>query len=631
MFSFNFLSKTRPLIAAAVPESVPPLWSAGRRRSLRGELRTRIKALARANIRNSDLGVVAMAAVLGIVVGVVVSALPQAVSGLHYLLFGLSFETHLSSGPEIVWWRVLAVPTVGGLVYGLIAAAMRRWRPRDIVDAIEANALYGGRMSLNDSLRLAFLTILSAGVGASVGLEAAYTQLGAGLASRFGRIARLRRADLRIFVGCGAAAAIAAAFNAPLAGAFYAFELIVGSYTLATLAPVAVAALSATLVQRALYGDNPIFVTYEHIDLIAADYLLLVAEGIVAAWVGIAAMVGVTKVEGWFRRMALPSWLRPAIGGLVLGAMATAYPQVLGSGHGGIVTALTSNIELSLLLALIVAKTVASAVSVGSGFRGGMFSSSLLIGALFGGAVAALVGHVVPWMPPSPTVFVLAGMGSVAAAVVGAPVTMILLVLEATSDFSATIGVTAAVIVASIVVRHWFGYSFATWRFHVRGVPLRGAHDIGWLQDLTVDRAMRREVYLVPLTLKLAELRKQFPLGSHKRVFALDEGGRYAGQIDLQEAHATDLDAKADTLKAQDLAHGEAYFLTPHQPVRVALDLFIASAMEALPVVDNGVDRHVVGLLSEAYALRRYNAELEARRREEVGEDDLFSPTMAAE
>src|SRR5262249_51951703 len=146
-----------------------------------------------------------------------------------------------------------------------------------------------------------------------------------------------RRSDLRTFVGCGAAAAIAAAFNAPLAGAFYAFELIVGSYTLGTLAPVAVAALAATLVQRQLYGDNPIFVTYDHIDLAAADYLLLIAEGVLAAWLGIAAMVGVTKVEGWFRRMALPNWLRPGIGGLVLGLMALAYPQVLGSGHGGIV------------------------------------------------------------------------------------------------------------------------------------------------------------------------------------------------------------------------------------------------------------------------------------------------------
>ena len=146
------------------------------------------------------------------------------------------------------------VPVLGGLAFGLIAYGLRRWKPRDIVDAIEANALHGGRMSLSDSLRLTALTVLSAGVGASVGLEAAFTQLGSGIASRDRPPLHLRRSDLRTFVGCGAAAAIAAAFNAPLAGAFYAFELIIGSYTLATLAPAVVAAVVATLVTRDFFG-----------------------------------------------------------------------------------------------------------------------------------------------------------------------------------------------------------------------------------------------------------------------------------------------------------------------------------------------------------------------------------------
>jgi chloride channel protein, CIC family len=624
---FWFQAKSSPA-AASIPRTATPGWA--RRRTFHGEIRARIKALTRANLRNSDLGLVVCAALLGVIVGVVVSALPAAVAALHVLLFGVSFESHLSSGADIEWWRLLAVPAGGGLVYGVVAALLRRWRPRDVVDAIEANALYGGRMSLTDSIRLAVLTVLSAGVGASVGLEAAYTQLGSGTASRIGRSLRLRRVDLRTFVGCGAAAAIAAAFNAPLAGAFYAFELIIGSYTLGTLAPIAVAALSATVVQRELRGDDPIFLSYEHIDLAAHDYVLLGLEGVLAALVGIAAMIGVTKVESAFRRLALPSWLRPAVGGLVLGGMALAYPQVLGSGHGGIVTTLSSHMDLLLLVVLIAAKIAASAVSIGSGFRGGMFSSALYIGTLFGSAVAAVV-QFIPWITANPAVFVLAGMGSVAAAVVGAPVTMILLVLESTSDFSATIGVTAAVIIASLGVRIWFGYSFATWRFHVRGVPLRGAHDIGWLHDLRVERLMHRDFATVPQSLPLAELRRQFPLGTNKRVFVVDDAARYAGMIDLQEIHATDLDAKIEKMTAKDVAHAEAHFVTPQQPVRIALDLFLAAATEALAVVDNQADRRILGFVEEAEALRRYNSELETRRREELGDDELFSPSAAAE
>ena len=222
--------------------------------------------------------------------------------------------------------------------------------------------------------------------------------------------------------------------------------------------------------------------------------------------------------------------------------------------------------------------------------------------------------------------FILAGMGAVAAAVVGAPVTMILLVLEVTADFSATIGVTTAVIVASLLVRYWFGYSFATWRFHLRGVPLRGAYDVGWLQDLTVGRLMQTDVIVVPQTMSLRTLRQRFPHGTAKYVFVVKADGRYAGFIDVTEAHNTELDDLCDMLAAADLAREAQHFLTPHQPVRLALDLFLAATAETLAVVDNPTDRNVIGYLTEAYALRRYASELETRRREELGEDELFSP-----
>ncbi|HEX5452379.1 MAG TPA: chloride channel protein, partial [Stellaceae bacterium] len=190
----------------------------GERRTI-PHLRTRLRLFARHNIRNSELGLTIVAAVIGGFIAFGVAITRQAVTEFHHVLFGVPIETHISGVAAIGAWRILLVPTLGGLAYGLVAYGLWRWRPRDIVDAIEANALHGGRMSLSDSVRLTGLTILSAGVGASVGLEAAYTQLGSGTASRLGRMLHLRRNDLRNFVGCGAAAAIAAAFNAPLAGA----------------------------------------------------------------------------------------------------------------------------------------------------------------------------------------------------------------------------------------------------------------------------------------------------------------------------------------------------------------------------------------------------------------------------
>jgi CIC family chloride channel protein len=604
----------------------------GFRRHAVPHLQTRLRLFARRNIRNSELGLAAVAAALGVVIALGVAVTREAVTECHHFLFRVPFETHISGAATIEPWRILLVPSLGGLGYGLIAYALWRWRPRDIVDAIEANALHGGRMSLSDSLRLCALTVISGGVGASVGLEAAFTQLGSGIASRVGRLLQLRRGDLRIFVGCGAAAAIAAAFNAPLAGAFYAFELIIGSYTLATLVPVVVAAVMATLVTRELFGEQPIFIIYDHIDLAASHYLILAAIGVASAGLAIAAMLGVTYVEQLSRRLAVPIWARPALGGLVLGCLALLYPEILGSGHGGILHMIATGAtgyQLPMLIGLVLAKVIGSAVSIGTGFRGGMFSSSLYLGSLFGAACSLIAHRFLSWAPPDDAVFVLAGMGAVAAGVVGAPMTMIFLVLESTADFSATMGVTVAVVISALVVRHWFGYSFATWRFHLRGVALHSPHDIGWLHDLRVAKLMRLDFAVVPPQLPLAELCRQFPAGESRRVFVVNEKGGYEGYIDLVEAHGSELLEGADHLTASDVAHGAEHFLTPGQPVRETLDLFIASAAEILAVVDNPSDRRVLGYLSEAYALRRYYRELEARHREELGDEALFGPTHA--
>ncbi|HML09475.1 MAG TPA: chloride channel protein, partial [Stellaceae bacterium] len=440
------------------------------RRSVSTLVRLRARLWARANIRNSEFGLCVTAAAIGAIIALGVALTRFGVSFFHHLLFAVPWNGDLSGDVHIERLRLLLVPACGGLLYGVVAYLLWRWKPRDIVDAIEANALHGGHMSLSDSLRLTGLTVLSAGVGASVGLEAAYTQLGAGFASRIGRYLHLRRGDLRTFVGCGAAAAIASAFNAPLAGAFYAFELIIGSYTLATLVPVVLAAIFATLVEREIIGNEPIFVVYNHMNLAASHYVILAIAGFVAGLLAIVAMVGVTFVEQWSKRASLPTWARPALGGVVLGNMAWFFPQILGSGHGGIEYTISHSAvsdELLLLIGLIAAKIAASAISIGTGFRGGMFSSGLYLGALYGAAVAIVVQRVAPWAAASDTVYILGGMGALAAGVVGAPMTMIFLVLEATTDFSATLGVTAAVIASVLVVRNWFGYSFATWRFHL--------------------------------------------------------------------------------------------------------------------------------------------------------------------
>ena len=588
------------------------------------DLRSEAASLSTPRLRDSELFLVVLAAGAGVLAGLGVILLDEILAVLHSVVFDLPLGAHLSDTSDIPRLRVLTMPIVGGMLVGASLVLLRRWRPREVVDAIEANALFGGRMSLSDSIGLVFVTALSGGFGASVGLEAAYTQLGAAMGSRLGRQLALRRDDVRTLVGCGAAGAIAAAFNAPLAGAFYAFELIVGSYTLQTLAPIGIAALVGAFTGRALQGGSPIFVVYHHTQLTTADYLAFVGIGLSAAGLGIAVMKGVTSTEAVFRRLFVPRWARPAIGGLIVGLIAVAFPQVLGSGHGGILRQLHWGYEPPLLAALVIAKIIASAVSIGSGFRGGLFSTSLFLGSLFGSFLGLSMARLFPALSPDPVLFSLVGMGAVAAAIVGAPVTMIMLVLETTGDFSATIGVMVAVVIAAVAVRQWFGYSFATWRFHLRGLKIRSPEDIGWLDELKIGPLMRRDPAVIADDVAVEELRRRFPAGSTKQVFVVDANGGLIGIVDPAEANRGDV--PRDGWKVGDLVEERAPFLLADQDLRTALARFGETAQEALPVVDDPEHKRVIGYLSEAYGLRRYAQELERRR--SVAQDDagIFSP-----
>ena len=570
----------------------------------------------RALVRGDEIFLVVLAATLGAAAGLIVVAMNQATQLAHEILYFLPAGARLSAQTHLPPVLAIAVPVFGGLCVGLLAAAVARWSPRRVVDPIEANALYGGRMSMRDSLIVVSQTLLSNGVGASVGLEAGYTQIGAAVGSRLGRAFRVRRTDLRLLVGCGAAAAIAAAFNAPLTGAFYAFELVIGTYSLATLAPVVAASISAVMVQRFILGDEPGYNIPMPPGIVTADFVPVIALGMLCAGAGIAIMYGVTLTERAFSRIRVPVWSRPAVGGLALGLMACITPAVLSAGHGALRGALTAGLPLATLLLLLVLKSVASAISLGSGFRGGLFFASLFLGAMLGKAFAAVMLLISP-VPVFPdAAYGLIGMSGMAVAIVGGPLTMTFLALESTGSLPLTVVVLAAAVVSSLTVRRTFGYSFATWRFHLRGESIRSAVDVGWIRSLTVGRMMRRDVRPVSMATTLSAFRRQYPLGSVTRVLVIDEADRYAGIAFVADAHA----AEEGVGTVGEILHHTRAMLTPQMTVKEAATLFETAEADALAVVDGAESRYILGLLTEQHALRRYSEELERRRRDLSGE-----------
>jgi CIC family chloride channel protein len=272
-------------------------------------------------------------------------------------------------------------------------------------------------------------------------------------------------------------------------------------------------------------------------------------------------------------------------------------------------------LPIAVVATILIFKSAASIVSLGSGFRGGLFFASLLLGSLGGRLFAEAVNAVWPAIHLDPDIYAILGLGALSASVIGAPLAVTFIVLENTGDFWLTATVLIAVIIANLLTRELFGYSFATWRFHLRGETIRSAADVGWIRDLTVGRMMRPDVKTVVIDTQIEQFQALYPLGSTTRAVAVAPDGTYAGMIIVADTYGT-LDPKVRTV-APLLRHVDVA-LTPWMNVQEAARAFDRAEAEALAVVD--AQRRVVGLLTEAYVLRRYAEESERRRREVLGE-----------
>ncbi|MBV8796006.1 MAG: chloride channel protein [Hyphomicrobiales bacterium] len=565
-------------------------------------------ATVRARLRASEFGMAALAIGVGVLAGLCVAVMSSVVNAAHVQIYGIPFDVRLSAAQRVAPLAAFGAPMLGGLLLGAIDVWLARRKAPPAVDPVEANALRGGRMSLRQSVLVATQTVISNGAGASVGLEAGYAQIGAGVASYLGVRSRLRRQDLRMLVGCGAGGAIAAAFGAPLTGAFYAFELIIGAYSLANAIPVFAATLAASLTTQAIIGA-PYDITAPAVaPLTFPDFGALIGLGLVAAAVGVGAMRVAALIERAFRWAIRSRLVRPVVGGLIVGSMALYTPQVLGAGHGALRLDFYWPLSTKELATLIALKLLACLVSLASGFRGGLFFASLFVGSLLGKLYSIGVGVLAPWMGLETTACVLVGMSALSAAIVGGPLTMTFLVLESTGNLSVAGGALAASIATTLAVRATFGYSFTTWRLHLRGETIRGGQDVGWLRDLTVGRMMVRSPPMFSADQSVRAFRESYPVGSANVVVAVDKDGRYKGLIHVAEVHALPLENGDDGGPVGAVVHAPATVLHLDQDIGVALEAFAAAGADTLAVTARGTDQ-VLGTLGEAYTARRYAQE----------------------
>jgi CIC family chloride channel protein len=571
-------------------------------------------------LRDDAIVLVLISTVVGAMSGTVAALMVYVSQWMHHVLFRLEPDQQLSSVTDLSPALTLTVLGVGGLIVGA-TYFYRSGRRHQIVDPIEANALLGGRMSLTDSTYVAVQSLLSSGFGLSLGIEGGFTQAASAIGSKLGQLLHRRRHDVRMLVGAGAAGGIAGAFGAPFAGAAYAFELIVGSYTVANLAPVVVAAVAGTISAHALFG-HAYRLPVATLDFTNNAHLFpAIVLGTVCGLLSVLLMRGVTATENIFHQSGVRATLRPCAGGLLVGILAISVPHILGSGHEAMTLMLHGNWPLTTLIALLGAKIVASALSLGSGFRGGLFSTSLFLGTVTGTIAGQLGLYSGLFAPTDASMMSLVGMASFGAAVIGAPMTMALLAIEVTGDFSVVGPVLLGVIAATLTVRRAFGYSFATWRFHLRGEAILSGEDISWVRHTTARDLMRRDIALAAAAMRLSDFQTQFPIGSAKYVAAIDPKGAYIGLIDVAAIHAEIAQANGDSdgRTLEEAVSQRDGWVEAQTHFDHLMPLFESRETELLVVVDDKTTKRVIGLITEAFALRRYRQELEARQREMFG------------
>jgi CIC family chloride channel protein len=573
--------------------------------------------------RNDQLILSVLAVAIGVASGLAAAGFRLLISFVQDGVFGFGSERVATLAAALPWWQLLLVPCLGGLAIGIFTYHfMPGRRPQGVPHVIEASALQGGRMSLAVGLKAALASAASIGVGASVGREGPVVHLGASLGSWVAQRLHLGRSLTRTLLGCGVAAAVACSFNAPIAGSFFALEVVVGHYALSAFAPIVIASVTGTLISRMIFGHFPAFILPAHWTITSLwEFPAFALLGIVSALAAIIFMKSVFLSEDVIAKTGLPQWSRPAVGGLAVGGIAIFFPEVLGVGYESTDAALSHLYPLWLLIALIGLKTAATAISLGSGFAGGVFSPSLFIGAMVGGAFGVVATAVFPDLSSGYGAYTMIGMGAVAGAVLGAPISTILMIFEMTSDYELTIAVMIATVIASVVAQQVLGRSFFTWHNERRGISIKGGQDVGLARSIKVTGLMDDRFETIPAGASPDQVRHRLQEAPWGELFVLDETGRLFGTITFSDLHEAAFDTSHDDeLSAGSLARLHPTVLKRSDNLETAVQAYGASGEVHLPVVDDSDGGTMIGVVHEHEVMLAYHRALDQARAEERGE-----------
>jgi CIC family chloride channel protein len=559
--------------------------------------------------RGEHVFVIVTAIVIGLLSGYGAIAFRFLISLVHRLFFATS-EYTLISLQQIPWWLRLLLPATGGLLVGLIVT---RWAPEvkgsGIPEVMEAVARRSGAIRLRVLVTKALAAALTIGSGGSAGREGPIVHIGSAIGSAVGQLLEVSARRLRTFVACGAAAAIAATFNAPIAGSLFAMEIVLGDMAVGSLSPIVISSVVATVISRHHLGDFPAFVVPAYDAAEPRELVLYAGLGLAA---GLAAALFIRLMSSTsksFDASPIPAWLRPAVGGLGVWVISLWLPHVFGVGYETINAALWGRTSGWLLLVLVCAKAIATCLTLGSGGSGGVFAPSLFMGAALGAAWGHLIAWLLPGWAASPGAYALVGMGAMVAATTHGPITAILIIFELTSDYRVFPPLMLACVIGVLVSGLLHRESIYTWKLAQRGIRLSEGRDITLLRGIRVHEVMNPSPPTVNAGMPLSDLIPILLAGPHTELLVVDEQQRLLGTVSLSDVRAviTDLDLIGSLAVAADAVHGDVPFVLPDEHLDLVMHLFGRTHRDEIPVCADAAGRRIVGSVSQSAIIDIYN------------------------
>lgn len=521
-------------------------------------------------------------------------------------------------------YYIILIPAIGGLIVGpLTYWVAREAEGSGVPEVMEAVAIGRGYIRPVVTVVKFLASAIGLGTGGSAGREGPVVQIGAAMGSTLGQAFRMSDERLQTLIACGAAGAISATFNTPVAGVFFALEIILGDFTAGYFSTVVIASVTADVVARAILGDVRAFVVPEYALHSPFELLLYVMLGLLAAPVAVALGQTLYRLRDWFDAWDVRVWVKPAVGGLGVGVIGLFAPEVFGVGYASIERVLHNEIVLGTALLLLVAKIVATALTLGSGGSGGVFAPSLFVGAMLGGGFGDVAHRMLPDLTAMPGAYALVGMAAVFAAAAQAPMTAIIHLFEMTGDYQIILPLMLSSGVATLLVQRFQTESIYTLKLARRGVRLERGQDVDVLEGVLVEEVMDTNPPTILASVSVAELRDYLIASHHHGLLALDENGNLVGIVTLQDLERAMNQPDWESLCVRDIMTEEVLTVFPDEPVGAALASMGARDIGRLPVVARENSQHLLGIIrrpqiSKAYQLARLRRHEVQQRAQQV-------------